>query len=58
MIEQRCRTGRNGAEWQAAVFHRLYDGSGLSRLDALRAMTARYVEHMRSNAPVHTWPLD
>ncbi|MET9020928.1 glutamate--cysteine ligase [Actinopolymorpha sp. NPDC004070] len=58
VIEQRCRTGRNGAEWQAAVFHRLHDGSGLSRLDALRAMTARYVEHMRSNAPVHTWPLD
>ena len=45
----------NGASWQAATFHRLYDR--LDRADALREMTVRYREHMHSNEPVHTWPL-
>ena len=45
----------NGASWQAAAFHRLYDR--LDRADALREMTVRYREHMHSNEPVHTWPL-
>ena len=45
----------NGASWQAAAFHRLYDR--LDRVDALREMTVRYREHMHSNEPVHTWPL-
>ena len=58
VIEQRCLSGQNGAVWQSTVFHRLYDDSGLSRLDALRGVTARYVEHMATNAPVHTWPID
>ncbi len=58
VIEQRCLSGQNGAAWQAAVFHRLYDGSGMSRFDALRAMMLRYVEYMATNAPVHTWPVD
>ena len=48
-------TGVNGASWQAAAFHRLYDH--LDRADALREMTVRYREHMHSNEPVHTWPL-
>jgi hypothetical protein len=25
LIERRCVTMQNGAEWQAATFHRLYD---------------------------------
>jgi hypothetical protein len=58
VIEQRCLTGQNGAAWQQAMFHRLYDGRGISRLDALRQMMQRYVEYMATNAPVHTWPLD
>jgi hypothetical protein len=55
IIERRCVTGDNGAAWQAAAFHRLYDQ--LDRADALREMTVRYREHMHSNEPVHTWPL-
>ena len=55
LIEQRCVKQVNGASWQAAAFHRLYDR--LDRADALREMTVRYREHMHSNEPVHTWPL-
>ena len=50
----RCLTGRNGASWQAATFHRLFDDH--DRPDALREMMRGYVEHMHSNEPVHTWP--
>jgi gamma-glutamyl:cysteine ligase YbdK (ATP-grasp superfamily) len=56
IIERRCVDGRNGASWQAATFHRLYER--LDRDDALREMTVLYREHMHSNEPVHTWPLD
>jgi hypothetical protein len=55
IIERRCVEQANGASWQAAAFHRLYDR--LDRADALREMTVRYREHMHSNEPVHTWPL-
>ncbi len=55
VIERRCIDQVNGASWQAAAFHRLYDR--LDRQDALREMTVRYREHMHSNEPVHTWPL-
>ncbi len=55
IIERRCVEHVNGASWQAAAFHRLYDR--LDRADALREMTVRYREHMHSNEPVHTWPL-
>jgi hypothetical protein len=56
IIEDRCLTVRNGASWQAATFHRLYDG-GMDRLEALRQMTLRYRELMHANEPVHAWPL-
>ena len=56
IIEQRCLTGRNGASWQAATFHRLYDETSLDRHDVLRRMTREYIEHMHSNQPVHSWP--
>jgi len=55
IIERRCVDQVNGASWQAAAFHKLYDR--LDRADALREMTVRYREHMHSNEPVHTWPL-
>jgi len=58
IIEQRCKSGRNGATWQAAAFHRAHDGSGMSRLDAMREVVTRYRVHMHSNEPVHTWPVD
>ena len=57
IVEQRCLTGRNGAAWQAATFHRLYDQTSLDRHDVLRRMTGEYIEHMHSNEPVHTWPV-
>jgi Glutamate-cysteine ligase family 2(GCS2) len=56
-IERRCVLLRNGASWQSATFHRLFD-SGLERGEALRQMTVRYRELMHANEPVHDWPLD
>src|SRR3954469_3635580 len=58
MIERRCVEGHNGASWQAATFHHLYDDRKLQRADALREMTVRYREHMHANQPVHTWPVE
>jgi len=58
IVEQRCLTARNGSTWQVETFHRLHDGRGLERREALRAMTLRYRELMHSNEPVHTWPLE
>jgi hypothetical protein len=55
IIERRCVELRNGASWQAATFHQLYER--LDREDALREMTVRYRELMHSNEPVHTWPV-
>jgi hypothetical protein len=57
IIERRCVTLRNGASWQSAMFHRLYDG-GLERDEALRQMTVRYRELMHANEPVHDWPVE
>jgi hypothetical protein len=58
VIESRCTTYRNGAEWQAETFHRIEDMTQpLDRRDALREMLRRYIEHMHSNEPVHTWPI-
>jgi hypothetical protein len=57
VIERRCVTGQNGAAWQAAAFHRLYEGERLERMEALRRMTILYREHMHANEPVHDWPL-
>ncbi|MFL5912264.1 MAG: glutamate--cysteine ligase [Gaiellaceae bacterium] len=53
IIERRCLTGRNGATWQAGTVHSI----GADRPEALRQMVRRYLEHMNSNAPVHTWPV-
>jgi len=56
IIEQRCITHTNGAEWQAKTFHRIdEEKQPLDRGDALREMQRRYIEHMHSNEPVHTW---
>jgi hypothetical protein len=29
----------------------------MDRREALRQMTLRYIEHMHSNKPVHSWPV-
>jgi len=57
VIEQRCLKGVNGAAWQAATFHKLYEDEKLDRTDALREMTIRYRDLMHSNEPVHDWPV-
>jgi hypothetical protein len=59
IIERRCTTHQNGAEWQARTFHRIDEQKQpLDRRDSLREMLRRYVELMHSNEPVHTWPID
>ncbi|MEO6701979.1 MAG: glutamate--cysteine ligase [Jatrophihabitantaceae bacterium] len=56
IIEQRCITHRNGAEWQVQTVHKLErQNRTLDRRDALRQMLGSYAEHMHSNEPVHTW---
>jgi hypothetical protein len=57
IIEQRCLTGQTGAAWQIAAVAELSRVGGLDRAEALRQMTLRYIEHMHTNEPVHTWPL-
>jgi len=54
IIEQRCLTGRNGAEWQSETVA-AFQHAGLHRADALTAMTRQYIRNMGSNQPVHTW---
>jgi gamma-glutamylcysteine synthetase len=56
VIEQRCITGQTGAAWQIGTVAALTE-AGAARPEALRGMTQRYIEHMHTNDPVHTWPL-
>jgi gamma-glutamyl:cysteine ligase YbdK (ATP-grasp superfamily) len=56
IIEQRCLTGQTGAVWQTATVAAL-TARGAGRQEALRLMTERYIEHMHTNDPVHTWPV-
>jgi hypothetical protein len=57
IIEQRCITHLNGAEWQVQTIQRLEkDNHNLDRREALRQMLGRYLENMHANEPVHTWP--
>jgi len=56
VIEQRCLTGRNGARWQVETVAAL-SAAGASRPEALAQMTQRYIEHMHTNEPVHSWPV-
>jgi hypothetical protein len=57
VIERRCVTLRNGASWQSAVFHDLYEHRGMDPAEASAEMIRRYREHMHSNEPVHQWPI-
>ncbi|WP_309647402.1 glutamate-cysteine ligase family protein [Nocardioides sp.] len=52
IIEQRCLTGRNGAEWFTRQMHQRPEAD---RYDALRAVLLEYAERMHTNEPVHTW---
>src|SRR5215813_11009025 len=57
IIEQRCLTGRTGAAWQMGTVAALTERGEVDRPEALRRMTERYIEHMHTNEPVHTWPV-
>ncbi|HXP20232.1 MAG TPA: glutamate-cysteine ligase family protein [Streptosporangiaceae bacterium] len=56
IIEQRCLTSQTGASWQIATVAAITERTGADRQEALRQMTNRYIEHMHTNEPVHTWP--
>ena len=56
IVEQRCRTGQTGAAWQIGTVAAL-TRHGADRQRALSLMTERYIEHMHTNEPVHTWPV-
>jgi hypothetical protein len=59
VIERRCTTLQNGAEWQVRTFHRIDEkNQPMDRRDALREMLRRYVDLMHTNDPVHTWPVE
>ncbi|GGK94656.1 glutamate-cysteine ligase family protein [Mangrovihabitans endophyticus] len=58
IIEQRCRTRRNGAWWQAASMRRAEQRRHLDRTLALHDMLTRYAALQQSNDPVHTWPVE
>jgi gamma-glutamyl:cysteine ligase YbdK (ATP-grasp superfamily) len=58
IVEQRCLSGQTGAAWQIATVAGITERTGADRREALRQMTQRYIEHMHSNEPVHTWPQD
>ncbi len=59
IIEKRCTTHQNGAEWQVRTFHAIDSRKQpLDRRDSLREMLRRYIELMHTNEPVHTWPID
>ena len=52
IIEQRCLTGTNGAEWFVA---KMAGRAGQDRYDALREVLEEYRTNMHTNEPVHTW---
>jgi len=56
ILEQRCLSGQTGAVWQIDTVAAL-TGRGADRQQALSLMTERYIEHMHTNRPVHTWPV-
>jgi len=58
IIEQRCLTGQTGAAWQIATVRSIEESTNLDRSEALRLMMRRYINHMHTNEPVHTWPVD
>lgn len=56
VIEQRCRAQQNGASWQRDTVVAL-EAAGHSRKAALMEMLRRYMKLMRTDKPVHTWPI-
>src|SRR5256886_13644981 len=57
VIEQRCRTRRNGATWQADTVEALQHHQNLDRPAALHEMLHRYADLAPANHPGPTWPV-
>jgi hypothetical protein len=57
VIEERCRSGRNGATWQTDTVWAAEHQRGLDRNAALHEMLLRYSALQHTNEPVHTWPV-
>ena len=55
VIEGRCMTATNGAEWWARRWAAHKGETSTDRIGVLRTILGDYREHMHSNAPVHTW---
>jgi hypothetical protein len=58
VIDERCRTGRNGAVWQTEAVWAAEHRRGLDRDAAVHDMLLRYSKLQNTNEPVHTWPVD
>ncbi|HET6529270.1 MAG TPA: glutamate--cysteine ligase [Actinoplanes sp.] len=58
VIEDRCRSGRNGASWQTEAVSAAEHRRGLDRDAALHDMLLRYSALQKANEPVHTWPVE
>ncbi len=56
VIEDRCKTRRNGAWWQVRAVE-AFEDRGLGRDAALTEMLKLYSQGMHSNEPVHSWEL-
>ena len=54
IVEERAHTRRNGAVWQLETWEEL-TAAGLDARAASRELVRRYLEHVRTEAPVHTW---
>ena len=54
VIEERAHTRRNGAVWQLETWEEL-TAAGLDARAASRELVRRYLEHAKTEAPVHTW---
>ena len=57
VIEERCRTGRNGATWQTEAVWAAEHHRKLDRDAALHDMLLAYSRLQHTNEPVHTWPI-
>jgi len=57
IIAQRCLSSQTGAAWQITATAAITQHDRADRAEALRRMTQRYIEHMHTNEPVHTWPV-
>lgn len=57
VLEARVRSGQTGAVWQRKVLAKL-EKQGVEPQDALRQLLEHYVMGVRSQRPVHAWPIE